>query len=32
MVETIYLNEEKPYPNNPLPVLFFENVFSFNKR
>src|SRR5699024_9249746 len=28
MVETIYLNEEKPYPNNPLPVLFFENVLA----
>src|SRR5699024_3881969 len=27
-LETIYLNEEKPYPNNPLPVLYFENVLA----
>ena len=28
MVEPIYLNEEKPYPNNTLPVLYFENVLA----
>ncbi|MEY8292989.1 cupin domain-containing protein [Carnobacteriaceae bacterium 52-44] len=28
MVEPIYLSENEPYPNNTLPVLYFENVLA----
>lgn len=28
MVKPIYLKEEEPYPNNTLPVLYFENVLT----
>lgn len=28
MVEPIYLKESKPYPNNSLPVLYYENVLE----
>lgn len=28
MVKTIYLNENEPYPNNSLPVLFYEDALS----
>ena len=28
MVEPIYLKESKPYPNNKLPALYYENVLE----
>lgn len=28
MVRTIYLKEDQPFPNNPLPVLFYEHVLE----
>lgn len=28
MVETLYLNENKPYPNNSLPVLYYQNILE----
>lgn len=28
MVQTIYLSENKPYPNNELPVLFYQNILE----
>lgn len=28
MVEPIFLDENEPFPNNPLPVLYYENVLE----
>lgn len=28
MVKAIYINENKPYPNNPLPVLYYEKALE----
>jgi len=28
MVETIYVTENEPYPNNDLPILYYEDVLS----
>ena len=28
MVKAIYLKENEPYPNNPLPVLYYENMLE----